>query len=221
MKSNLNFFELEPDEQALSERSDEYVLLDDEIRVWLKRNRIGLNRSSLKRYPFPDQPDQEVLESTFQLLADADSDCVFKSLRLTFDFSEIPGAVVHDMSPREVLGQHPLKITVKSVRGLSFEFEKFKVGPSFEQEKSVESQTYFPEIRGLGIGFNRASWSFEPLPGAPLLFVDKVLSLLVAVPAKQQSIPLVGTIRVEVTRTGWQGMIPLLGRRRVEFEITG
>ncbi|HNM25639.1 MAG TPA: hypothetical protein PKL15_09425, partial [Saprospiraceae bacterium] len=160
MTENIAYFDLLPDEDALNERQGDYVLIDRDISLWWKRNRIGLSRLSARQYSAPAEADGVAYETVFRVLADADPDCRFESLRLTLDFSATPHVTVRDMIPAEVLGKEPVKITSKTVKGLAFELEKFKLGPSVSHEKAIESSVYVPEIRGMGVGFNKAVWTF-------------------------------------------------------------
>lgn len=220
MAESIDFFDLQPDEEALNERQGDYVFIDQEVNLWWRRNRIGLSRSSARQYPAPAGESAGVLYDTvFRVMADADPDCRFESLRLTLDFSATPQVVVRDMIPAEVLGKEPVKITSKTVKGLTFEVEKFKLGPNISHEQSVESAVYVPEIRGLGVGFSKAVWTFEHLPGATLYAINKDLQLLLSAPAGIGKLPVQGTLRVEIARRGWSQVLPLIGRRAVDIDL--
>ena len=216
---NTLYFDLAPDEAAMQERHGEYVVLDQEVRLWLDRNRVGLTRLSIQRHPPAEQSGDAVLEIVLRVIADADPDCRFESLRLTLDFSNTPNVLVRDMVPAEVLGKDPVKITSKWIKGLSLEMEQFKLGPSFSHEHSIESQVYLPEIRGIGIGFNKAVWTFDHLPGAPLYAINKDLRLLVSLPSHLNALPANGTIRVEIARQGWTRVLPLIGHQAMHIDL--
>lgn len=214
-----DFFDLQLDEDALRERQGDYVLIDQDVRLWWKRNRIGLAKISTRQHLAPDGATGTVYDTLFRVIADADPDCHLESLRLTLDFSATPQVTVRDMIPAMVLGREPLKIKSKTVKGLSFEVASLKLGPSVSYEQYMESSVYVPEIRGLGIGFNKAVWTFEHLPGASLYAINKDLQLLLSAPSGLSKLPMRGTLRVEIARKGWTRLLPLIGYKTTNISL--
>lgn len=219
MAEKIDFFDLQLDEDALRERQGDYVLIDQDVSLWWKRNRIGLVKISTQQHLAPDPSAGTVYDTLFRVIADADSDCHIDSLRLTLDFSATPQVTVQDMIPAEVLGREPVKIKSKTVKGRSFVADSLILGPSVSYEQSVESSVYFPEIRGLGVGFNKAVWSFEHLPGAPLYAVNKDLQLLLSAPSSLRELPIHGTLRIEIARKGWTRLLPLIGYKNTTISL--
>jgi len=204
------------DEGALEQRANEEILIDERIRLLAQENRLGLCRGATKRELF-DRRTKAILDLPFRAIAHAHPECRFHWVRLTIDFSSTTDAIVRDLSPREVLGSEPVKITTKHTSGLSFEVEQVKLSPQLNFEKSMEYQIYFPEITSSGAGFSSVQWNFQAL-GDKELHVDRELRILISFPASVKKLEANFSLRSRISVKGWAGFIPMIGRKRILVE---
>ncbi|MEA5620650.1 hypothetical protein VB711_22820 [Cronbergia sp. UHCC 0137] len=204
------------DEGALEQRANEDILIDQRIRLLAQENRLGLSRGATKRELF-DRRTKAILDIPFQVIAHAHPECRFHWVRLTIDFSSTTDAIIRDLSPREVLGSEPVKISTKHTGGLSFEVEQVKLSPQFKFEKSMEHQIYFPEITSSGAGFSSVQWNFQALSDREL-HVDRELRILVSFPASVRRLEANFSLRSRISIKGWAGLIPVMGRKRIVVE---
>lgn len=72
--------------------------------------------------------------------------CRFKWVRLGLDFTVTDGAVIRDMSPREVVGE-PVEVTTKVGVGLKFEAVAKVLSAEIKPEVSSSRTVYYPKIR--------------------------------------------------------------------------
>lgn len=210
-------FELELDTAEREQRNTTAPLMDEQIRLLLRENRLGLWRGQLKRY-MDFQSGNTLFDLPLRCIAHTHPDCQFRWVRLTASFADANGVIITDIIPREAIDKNPVKITIKSSSGLSFETEQFKIGPHITAEKSQEYQTYFPELRTSGIGFTSAIWQFQALPNA-VLHVDCDLHVRATVPAAMTALPAKFILRGRLAMNGVTGLIPVIGSRNISLQI--
>lgn len=214
-------FELELDSAEMEQRSTATPLLDEQIRLLLRENRLGLWRGRLKRYT-DFSSGKPLIDLPLRCIAHTHPDCQFRWVRLTANFAaatgNTQGVIITDIIPREAIEKNPVKIILKSSSGLSFETEQFKIGPHVTAEKSQEYQTYFPELRTSGIGFTSAIWQFQALPDA-VLHVDCDLHVRATVPATMTALTSIFTLRGRLAMNGITGLIPVIGSRTIALQI--
>lgn len=208
---------LEADEGELHERAGSAVVLDESVRLLARENRIGIWRGETRRDSV-DGGVRSVLDVPLRCIAHPHPDCRFRWVRLLVDFGA-DGSSIIDLSPREVRGESPVKIVTRYSGGLSFEVEQLKLGPEFSWERSSEQQVYFPEITSSGLGLSHAIWDFHAVGEAPL-HVDRDLRLLLRVPVSENRVVVKFTLRASVAAKGWTGLLPVLGRKKVELDAT-
>ncbi|MBN9519757.1 hypothetical protein J0H58_14745 [bacterium] len=204
------------------ERATGSPLADEEIRLWGRENRLALWRGDVIRTQY-DLGRRVVFDIPLRCIAHPHPECRFRYVRLIADFGTGPDgerqeATIEDLSPRQVLGEDPVKIVTKRAGELSFELEELKLGPTISAEQEREYVVYFPEIRGAGVGFAAATWDFSTVPVAPL-HVDRDLRVLVSFPAGLSEVQ--GRFRIEakVERQGLSALIPLVGSRSARIHV--
>jgi hypothetical protein len=210
-------FELDLDEAEMEQRNSATPLIDEQIRLLLRENRLGLWRGQLTRYT-DFQSGNSLIHLPLRCIAHTHPDCQFRWVRLTANFADTQGVIITDIVPREAIEKNPVKITIKSSSGLSFETEQFKIGPHMSTEVNQEYQTYFPELRTSGVGFTSAVWQFQALPNA-VLHVDSDLHVRATVPATVTALTSNFTVRGRLSMNGITGLIPLIGRRNISLQI--
>jgi hypothetical protein len=110
---------------------------------------------------------------------------------------------------------HPVKLTTTYTSGLSFDIAAVPLAPELALERTQEQDVYFPTLRVSGIHQRRAIWTFEAA-GAQPLHLDRDLRLLLTAPPGTAGIIVLFTLRAKVAMSGLTGLVPLLGRRKVE-----
>lgn len=201
---------LDLDEDALAERWDGEIVVDDRLRVLARENHLSLWRSD------PDLVDlgdgTAALDLSLHCVAHAHPDCRFRWVRLTLDFADASGVQIADMSPRDEISTIPVTLRTTWSGGLSFEIESLPLAPEAQVERSREQNVYFPKLTASGIRFRSAVWDFTAVGEEPL-HVDRDLRLLLSTPTPAATVPVTITLRGHVSVTGLPGTIPLLGRR--------
>jgi hypothetical protein len=206
--------QLEIDEE--SERGGQ-VRADKDIRVKGRASRLAIGCDPATRHP-SDSPALDVIDFPLRCRAHAHPDCRFRWARVTLDLGSTPGASIRDLSPRNEISDHPVKISTKYHGGLSFAITAVPVHPDVTAERSTEEDVYFPTITVSGVGFSYAIWDFTAVGDAPLI-VDRELRLLATVPAAAGEIPARVTLRALVTARGFLGKIPLVGRQNAVIPL--
>jgi hypothetical protein len=205
---------LEIDEHA--ERADP-VVADQEIRVLARANRLAVRCDPATRHE-GTAPGTQLLDFPLRCVAHAHPECRFRWVRLTLNLSETDGACVTDLSPRDEVSEHPVKISTTYSGGLKFDIAALPVHPELSAERGTEQDVYFPKISVSGIDFGYAMWDFTGVGEEPLK-VDRPLRLLAAVPATASGIPVQLTLRALVTARGAVGRIPLIGRQNTTIPL--
>jgi len=200
--------ELEIDDQ--SERADP-VTADEEIRVLAKASRLAVRCDSAVRH-HDSTPGTDIIEFPLRCVAHPHPECRFRWTRVTLDLSGTVGASITDLSPREEVSEHPVKVTTRYSGGLKFDIAMIPAHPELSAERTAEQHVYFPKITVSGIGFSHAIWDFTAVGEEPLT-VDRPLRLLATVPATATQVPARLTLRAAVTARGLPGWIPLIGRQ--------
>jgi hypothetical protein len=204
------------DEDALAERGDN-VVLDEEIRVLARANRLAVVRDPVTRYPNL-LPGFDAIDFPLRCVAQAHPDCRFRWVRLSLALGGMTGACIRDLVPRNEVTEHPVKITTKYHGGLSFEIAALPIHPDLSFERTTERDVFFPTITTSGIGLALAIWDFTAISDTPL-HVDRTLRLLATVPAGAAQVPVTLTLRASITARGFLGKIPLIGRQKVTIPI--
>jgi hypothetical protein len=105
----------------------------------------------------------------------------FRSAKLMVDLRPTPGAIVRDMSPRDVRGETPVEITTTVGAGLTFSVVPSALAVDARREQATSRTIYQPTIVTSGKGFARAFWDFRSSPGDHLQ-PDRELRLMVEMP---------------------------------------
>ena len=200
--------ELEIDDQ--SERA-ESVTVDDEVRVLARASRLAIRCDPAVRHRGRAR-GTDLIEFPLRCVAHPHPDCRFRWARVTLDLSGTAGTSVADLSPRDEVSDHPVKLTTRYSGGLKFDIAVIPAHPELSAERSAEQDVYFPKITVSGIGFGYAIWDFTAV-GAEPLTIDRPLRLLATVPATAVQVPARLTLRAAVTARGLPGWIPLIGRQ--------
>lgn len=187
------------------------IVADQEIRVLARANRLAIRCNPATRHGGP-APGTEMLDFPLRCVAHAHPECRFRWVRVTLNLAETDGAYITDLSPRDEVNEHPVKVSTKYSGGLKFDIATLPVRPELSAERETEQDVYFPKISVSGIDFGYALWDFTAVGEEPLK-VDRPLRLLAAVPASSSQIPVQLTLRALVTARGAVGRIPLIGRQ--------
>lgn len=206
---------LEIDEDTEREGS---VVVDEEIRVLARSSRLALRCDPATRYR-GDVPGTAVIDFPLHCVAHAHPDCRFRWVRVTLDVSGTAGASIADLSPRDEISEHPVKINTTYSSGLKFDIAAIPLKPDLSVKRTTEHDIYFPKVSVSGIGFGYAMWDFTAIGEDPLK-VDRALRLLAAVPTSATEIPARLTVRASVTARGLPGKIPLIGRQTRTIPLT-
>ena len=196
----------------------EPIVADQEIRVLARANRLAIRCDPATRYDGPT-PGTKVLDFQLRCVAHAHPECRFRWVRVTLNLSETDGASITDLSPRDEVSEHPVKITTSYSGGLKFDIASLPVHPELSAERGTEQDVYFPKISVSGIDFSYAMWDFTAVGEEPLK-VDRPLRLLASVPDAGLQVPVQLTLRALVTARGVTGRIPLIGRQNTTLPLS-
>ncbi|MFF3616769.1 hypothetical protein [Streptomyces sp. NPDC002580] len=204
-------FDLEVDEAALNERAAGPAILDEEVRLLAKANRFTLSLGPIELDAAASE-SETVLDIPLLCVGHPHPECELEWLSVSL--SVRPGRVL-DLIPGSEVSDQPVKVTRRGTAGLSFDTSVTLLAPEAALERSSEQDVYFPTLLASGKDMQLAKWTFQRVGVAPLR-VDRLLRVLArfsdeAVPGSLQV-----TLRAKVTVRGWQGAIPLLGRRKIE-----
>jgi hypothetical protein len=213
--------DLDIDDDALAERA-ETLAVDRDVRLLARANRLAVMRERVTRHGAV-QEGVDTLDIPLRCVAHAHPDCRFRWVRVTLDLSPTPGAAISDLSPRDEITEHPVKITTTYYGGLSFEIAHVPLKSELSAERTTERDVYFPTITTSGIGLAHAIWDFTADDGTPL-HLDRRLRLLTTLPAGTDRIEARLTLRAAVAAKGVTGTVPLIGHHsgtiRVDDLIT-
>jgi hypothetical protein len=210
---------LDLDEERTRERGEEAVIGDEEVRLLLRENRIGLAKGRTVPIQASGEADPNLAYYRVPLVcvAHPHHDCTFHEVRLMVDLGPTAGGLVRDMSPREVAGDAPVELETTVGAGVQFEIAGIPLGPEVSASHTRRRTVHYPKVVGSGIGFARCLWSFLDLAGE-FLHVNRELQLLVSAPPGQHVVARF-RLRAEVKMRGIAGWIPLLARNP-EIEAT-
>ncbi|MFD7026464.1 hypothetical protein ACFWAR_00270 [Streptomyces sp. NPDC059917] len=184
--------------------------LDESTITLLRREtRIGLARGPVRRVEAapPGRSGYDVpLICVIQTHPESD----VRWSRLVVDLSASQGAVVADMAPGLVEGEHPVEIETTLGAGLTFQMASSLIGAELAPQITRRRTVYCPRITSSGIGFTTAYWDFRASDQA-FLHVNEELRLLVDAPA---GVPVDAkvTMRVRVMPRGLGRVIRLTGK---------
>ncbi|MEU5657148.1 hypothetical protein ABZ802_16210 [Streptomyces sp. NPDC047737] len=130
--------------------------------------------------------------------------------RLVIDLSATGGAVVADMSPSLIEGEHPVEVETTLGGGLTFQVATAAVGAELMPQITRRRTLYCPRITSSGIGFTTAYWDFRA-SDQEFLHVNEELRLLVDAPV---GVPVDAkvTMRVRVMPRGIGRLVRLTGK---------
>jgi hypothetical protein len=194
------------------------IVADEKVRVLARESRLAIRCDPATRHQ-GDAPGTDVVDFQLQCVAHAHPDCRFRWVRVTLDVSGIQGASIADLSPRDEISEHPVKITTTYSGGLKFEIATVPVKPDLSVKRTTEQDIYFPAVSVSGVGFGYAMWNFTAVGEDPLK-VDRPLRLLATIPTSTSAIPTLVTVRASVTARGLTGLIPLVGRQTKSIPLT-
>jgi hypothetical protein len=192
------------------QRSDAAIVLDKRIALLMRENRIALARgkSALLQSVRGHRP--RILDVTLICTAHSHPECRFHWVRLVVDLKPTPGASIHDMAPREILGDKPVEISTKVGLDMKLEIASKIVitagGPAFSRTSSV----FVPRLLSSGINLSIGYWDFLALDGS-YLHVDHDLRILIRT-SDEMPIRARFNLQAHVSMAGIAGLIPLLGR---------
>lgn len=190
---------------------------DKNIRVLARDSRLAIRCDRAVRQR-GDSPGTDMIDFPLHCVAHAHPECRFRWVRVKLDLSGTAGASITDLSPRDEISEHPVKLTTTYHRGLTFNIAATPLQPDLSIERSTEQDIYFPVITVSGVGLSYAIWDFTAVADAPL-HVDRALRLLAAVPSGASKIPAQLTVRASVTVRGLPGRIPLIGRQTEDIPL--
>jgi hypothetical protein len=196
----------------------EPIVADREIRVLARSNRLALRCDPATRHDGPT-PGTDVLDFQLRCVAHPHPECQFRWVRVTLNLSETDGVSITDLSPRDEVSEHPVKITTSYSGGLKFDIAALPVHPELSAERGTEQDVYFPKLSVSGIDFGYAMWDFTAVGEEPLK-VDRPLRLLASVPDADRQVPVHLTLRALVTARGLTGRIPLIGRQSTTIPLS-
>ena len=196
----------------------EPIIADQQIRVLARANRLAIRCEPATRHDGP-APGTNVLDFQLRCVAHAHPECRFRWVRVTLNLSETDGASITDLSPRDEVSEHPVKVTTSYSGGLKFDIATLPVHPELSAQRETEQDVYFPKISVSGIDFGYAMWDFSAVGEEPLK-VDRPLRLLASVPASGSQVPVQLTLRALVTARGATGRIPLIGRQNTTIPLS-
>jgi hypothetical protein len=205
-------FDLDPDET----RRDEFqqalgVVIDDKTIDLLRRqNRVGISRGAVSQVNSEAiPPGWSVVAVPLFFALQAHPECVYQWARIIVDLGVTEGAIIKDMSPRDVQDV-AVDVTTAIGVGLSFSVAAKAVDVSAKPELSRKRTVFFPTVAASGTGFHQAYWDFSAKAG-DYLHADKELQLLVQFPAAVALMARL-TVRAKVRFRGIAALIPLLAR---------
>jgi hypothetical protein len=205
-------FDLDPGETSRDElwQASDGVIDDETISLLRRENRVGIARGT----PLPVvssavQPGRSVVDVPLLFALQAHPECIYSWARIVIDLSSTRGAVIADMSPRDV---QDVAVDVETTVGADLSLSvvakaiDVSVGPEVTRKRTV----FFPTVTASGTGFRKAYWDFYAKAG-DYLHADKELHLLINAPV---DIPVTAafTVRAKVRFRGLARLIPLLGR---------
>jgi hypothetical protein len=188
-----------------------YGVVDDKTIDLLRRqNRVGIARGT----PFPvDSPSvpsgRSMVDVPMLFALQAHPDCLYRWARIVIDLGATDGAIIHDMSPRDVQ-DIPVEVTTTVGADLSLSVAAKAVDIGVKPEMSRRRTVFFPTVAASGVGFRKAYWDFYAKAG-DYLHADKELHLLVDAPADVAVMARI-TVRAKVRFRGLAHLIPLLAR---------
>lgn len=205
-------FDIDPDEMRRSEfqQALEEVIDDKTIDLMRRQNRVGISRGAASPVSSPAiPPGWSVVTVPLIFALQAHPDCVYRWARIIVDLSVTGGAIIKDMSPRDVQDE-PVEVTTTVGVDLSLKVAAKAVDVGAKPEFSQKRTVFFPTVAATGTGFHKAYWDFYA-KGGDYLHADKELQMLVQFPA---TVPLMAllTVRARVRFRGVAAMIPLLAR---------
>jgi len=209
---------LEIDQEQLSEaRRGGHIVGDQDLALLQHQNRVALAVAKVVTRGHPDEDtDLSCYEVPLRCVLHPAAGCRFREAKLVVDLRATQGALVRDMVPRDVRGDHPVEITTTVSTGLTFEILPAAAGVELRRERSATRKVYQPEILASGRGFTQAVWTFRSVPGE-YLHSERDVSLLVSAPAAGTELNARFNLRAQVALDGAGAMVPLL-RKRAELD---
>lgn len=209
---------LEIDRERLSEaRRGRHIVGDQDLPLLKHQNRVALAVAEVKPCGHPaEDTGLSCYEVPLRCVLHPAAGCRFLEAKLVVDLRATDRALVRDMVPRDVRGDHPVEITTTVSAGLTFEVLPAVASAELKRERSVTRKVYQPEILASGRGFTQAVWTFRSVPGE-YLHSERDVRLLVSAPADVEKLWTRFNLRAQVALDGVSAKVPLL-RKRAELE---
>ena len=208
-------FSINLDQPALKVRGGEAAIIDEQVKLLARENRLGLAVLESREYA---EANRRARYLSMRCVGTAHPECQIRWLYLAIRFPDGKGIRVEDLAPEEVKSEEPVKITTSYSGGFSLEVLKVKLTPEANIERTTETQAYFSAVRGAGKGFGYANWTFSAPDGLEL-YVNRDLTLLVSYPPELEELSATFTLRYRVAVRGFPGLIPLIGRKTSKIEV--
>ncbi|MFJ8924670.1 hypothetical protein B046DRAFT_06972 [Streptomyces sp. LamerLS-316] len=179
------------------------------VRLMRRETRIGLARGPVRQVE-SHVPGHVGHDISLICVIQTHPESFVRWSRLVIDLSATGGAVVADMSPSLVEGEHPVEIETTLGGGLTFQVAASAVGAELVPQMTRRRTLYCPRITSSGIGFTTAYWDFRA-SDQEFLHVNEELRLLVDAPA---GVPVEAkvTMRVRVMPRGIARIVRLTGK---------
>jgi hypothetical protein len=211
---------LEIDQERLSEaQRGGHIVADRDLPLLQHQNRVALAVAEVTPRGHPDgSTDLSCYEVPLRCVLHPAVGCRFREAKLVVDLRATHDALVRDMAPRDVRGDHPVEVTTTVSAGLTFEILPAVAGVELKRERSASRKVYQPEILASGRGFAQAVWTFRSVPGE-YLHSEREVRLLVSAPADGKELRARFNLRAQVALDGAGAIVPLL-RKRAELGET-
>ncbi|KDN87685.1 hypothetical protein [Kitasatospora cheerisanensis] len=184
--------------------------LDEEtVSLLRRRTRIGLARGPVREVA-ADRPGRVGYDIPLICVIQAHPETNVRWSRLVVDLSVSPGAVVADMSPVLVDGEHPVEVETTVGAGLTFQLASSVLGGALNPQLTRRRTVYCPRITSSGTGFTAAYWDFRA-SDREFLHVNEELRLLVDAPAGAP-VDATVTMRVRIMPRGALRVVRLTGK---------
>ncbi len=204
-------FKLEPNfNSQFRGRRKGVTSITEDIRLLGEINRLGVTLVEL------EEGEVDGLKTIFVKLrcfTETHPSCEFKWLEIEITFPGLKDLIVKEVIPDLVTGEQPIKISTTYKGGVSVEFSKLKIGPNVELEETRETEIFFSEVIGRGVGLDYAKWVFET-PEGKELHVNRDVSLLATHFSGEIDVNLDITIRTKIKTQGIARALPFIGRKK-------
>lgn len=204
---------LDINEDRLSESTrGDVVIGDRDLSIFQRPNRVALGQGTVANHGrLPGQDALICYDIPLQCVLHPAAGCHFVSARLVVDLKPTAGALVRDMTPREIKGDSPVEVTTTVTARLTFDIVPDIVGAEAGRERSTTRKLHYPVIIASGKGFTKAVWDFRSVPGE-YLYADREMRLLVSAPDGAE-LSAQFNLLAKVARDGVAAAVPMFRKR--------